>query len=215
MGKLVDRIARLARQDSSSIGFLAGSQGNRTLGIVVRTNSTSAPDYDRLGVEGLLLETPDGSLELKAAVGAKAAPAELDFSFVSPDDPAEIMLFDSGDRVLELTIDIEDETLRDLSSLNVEAISVPLPAKNISVKDMARLKRIVAAFERPTIVEVEALPSETMLLLLREASAAAILVSFSPAEVATLIKTIESLPKRRRTNRAGSAGPTIHQISND
>lgn len=215
MGKLVDRITRLARQDSSSIGFLAGSQGNRTLGIVVRTNSTSAPDYDRLGVEGLLLETPDDGLDLKAAVGAKAAPAELDFSFVSPDDPAESMLFDSGDRVLELTIDIDDETLRDLSSLNVEAISVAWPANSISVKDLARMKRVVSAFERPTIIEVEALPSETMLQLLRDASAAAILVSLSPAEVATLIKTIESLPKRRRTNRAGSNGPTIGLNSND
>ena len=203
MGKLVDRIAKVARQDSSSIGFLAAGQGNRTLGIVVHTDSKAAPDYDRLGVEGLLLAAPAGGLELKAAVGAKAAPAELDFSYLSPGDPAETMLFDSGDRVLQLAIDVDDETLRDLSSLNVEAISVALPANNVSVKDLARLQRIVAAFGRPAIVEIVGPPLETTLQLVRDAAAAAILVSLEPAEVATLIETIETLPKRRRGETRG------------
>ena len=215
MGKLVDRIAKVARQDSSSIGFLAAGQGNRTLGIVVHTDSKAAPDYDRLGVEGLLLAAPAGGLELKAAVGAKAAPAELDFSYLSPGDPAEIMLFDSGDRVLQLAIDVDDETLRDLSSLNVEAISVALPANNVSVKDLARLQRIVAAFGRPAIVEIVGPPLETTLQLVRDAAAAAILVSLEPAEVATLIETIETLPKRRRAKRAGSDAPAAGQILKD
>lgn len=175
---------------------------------------------DGLNVKSLREQAGDLPLGVWTAVQDSAAARALrdggvDFLVVDEDSPAAALLDDDLGYVMALPAQPEEEVLRSLSLLSLEALllgSVPSP---LTVSGQMELGRAGGLTRQPLICEVDGTASGDDLLCLRAAGVACVMTS--AASVAAVKETVMGLPPRRsrREERAVVSLPRGQAVQHD
>ncbi|HXG42103.1 MAG TPA: hypothetical protein VNL95_05185 [Dehalococcoidia bacterium] len=164
------------------------------------TGETSAGLRKELkGLEGV----PWGVLLPRADAAALASLREAGADFVAFDpaqSDASLLLEEGLDLVAMASHDATDTDLRLLEALPLTALLAPQPLLPLTVTARLALQRLSALARLPLLVPVPPQADGSLLRLLRDAGAAAVVVEGSAGAeaLASLRRAIESLPPRPR-----------------
>jgi len=230
MSRLSQLLRRATSGEGPSLGFgLAGQRPRASLLVIARLDGRSPrlPTYLPQGADALLVEgevTAALGRELKALPGlpwgallpaASAAAldplreAGMDFLAFDPTQSEAALLLAEGLGLVALASpEASDSELRLLEALSLTALLAPPPALPLTVAGRLALQRLGALTRLPLLVPLPQTADATLLRLLRDAGAAAVVVdaALGPAALSALREAIEALPPRpRRREERGEA----------
>ncbi len=147
-------------------------------------------------------------------VGCRLEAATKEQATAAADAKADFFVFNDGrasadsllerhlGHVLQLDGDPDEERLRMLAPLDLDAILLPAPLETLTVRDQLRLRRVVEFARAPLVVPTASTAPPSMLEVWRDAGAAAVLVPADPRDVLTAIVAAakEVLPPRERSD---------------
>lgn len=234
MSKLRDRIRDTGRRRSGGFGFTAVRAAERSprqfLVLAEVRDESGAKVAAEAGVDALLYAgPPEGAATIVAAaagrlVGARvdAATAEVagelaeagvDFlACVDETTEAAALLDERLGYVLRLDDLTDDDALRLLRPLNLDAVIVPRQRDRMTVREQLRVRRVAELTRKPLIVSVDGVPEGQTLEVWRDAGAVGVLAQASDA--ATLSKLLaaaeEVRPPREQSDRREAVVPAPH-----
>ena len=215
MSKLRDRLRDTARRRRGGLGFApdASSESAQVLVLAEVADEDAARAAVAAGA-GALIFTGDAAGLATAARAAGDAPLGRRLEAATGDDAetaaeagADFFLFDDGraaadallerrlGRVLLLDGDPDEERLRMLAPLGLDAILLPAPGDAPTVRDQLRLRRIVELARAPLIIPAAGPVTASALEVLRDAGAPAVLVPADRAD--TLPAVVEAAQQVR------------------
>jgi len=221
MSRLSQLLRRATASEAPPLGFGAPAQRPRaTMLVVARLSGNASRLSGRLeGADALLVEgetTAGLRKELQALEGvpwgvllghasaeaiAPLREAGLDFLVFDPaQTEAAVLLVEDVALVARASTEASDTELRLLEGLPLTALLAPAPSLPLTVAARIALQRLSALTRLPLLVPVPADADATLLRLLRDAGAAAVVVDAAAGHqaLAALRRTIESLPPRAR-----------------
>lgn len=220
MSKLRDRIRDTATPRRKPIGFGRPAPETASSHILVIAEVTD-PASARAAVEagaGALLHTggPDTLAAVVEAAGDVPTGARLEdataessaaaaaagagfFLFDAERTAAEALLQPQTGHVLILEDAPDDEGLRALAPLDLDAILVSPPPAAMTVRQQLTMRRLAGLAGAPLIAPLSAAPSATTLEIWRDAGAPAVLLSASAAEaLPALLEAARAVPPPRQ-----------------
>ena len=233
MSKLRDRIRNVARRRRGGLGFAPAadaSGGGHVLVLAEVTDAAGARSASEAGAAALLYAGDHSSVgavveaatglpvgcRLEAATAEETATvAEVGADFFVLDDgraDAESLLERRLGRVLLLDREPDEERLRMLASLDLDAVLIPGPPSTPTVRDQIRLRRIFELARAPLVIPADGAVPASTLEVWRDAGAPAVLV---PAErsdtLAAVIQAASEVPppRQRREERPDPLLPAI------
>ena len=103
--------------------------------------------------------------------------------------------------VLQLDGDPDEERLRMLAPLDLDAILLPAAAETLTVRDQLRLRRVVELARAPLVLPTASAAPPSMLEVWRDAGAAGVLVPAGPRDLlAAIVAAANELPPPRERN---------------
>lgn len=156
--------------------------------------------------------------EVTASVVEELAKAGLDFIlFDAETTPANALLKDEVGFVLVLPGSADEQFLRSLEGLNLDAIFLPSLPSPLTVMRHLELIRTAMLARKPLSCQVPADAAKEELEGLRAAGVALLLVEGSADDAARLKETVMSLPPRRRSRdeRPAVALPRSQSANSD
>ncbi len=232
MSKLRDRIRNLGRKRRGGFGFAPprdADAGSQLLVLAEVTEPAGARSAVEAGARALLYagdpatisaiindagEIPVGC-RLEAATSDQAAMiAEAGADFFILDDgraAAEALLERRLGHALLLDGDPDEERLRMLAPLDLDALLLAEPLDTLTVRDQLRLRRIVALARAPLIVTAAGVPTAATLEVWRDAGAPAVLVRSQQHDaIAALVRASREVrpPRDRIEERPDALLPT-------
>lgn len=130
-----------------------------------------------------------------AATAEQAREAGVDFiAFNDAETEAEALLEPEPGRVLLIESDIEEDRLKLLGGMRLDAIIVAPPAQPLMVRDQLALRRIVETAGAPLIAPTGEAPTTATLHAWRNAGVLAVLVPGDRALVAETVAAAKEVP---------------------
>lgn len=129
------------------------------------------------------------------ADATRAREAGVDFiAFNDGETEAEALLEHEPGRVLLIESDVDEERLRMLAGMRLDAIIVAPPAQPLTVREQLRLRRIADAAGAPLIAPTGEAPTTATLHAWRNAGTLAVLVPGDVALVTATVAAAEAVP---------------------
>ncbi len=149
----------------------------------------------------------------------RAREAGVDFiAFNDGETEAEALLEHEPGRVLLIESDVDDERLRMLAGMRLDAIIIAPPARPLMVRDQLRLRRIAVAADAPLIAPSGEAPTTATLHAWRNAGTLAVLVPGDVSLVAATVAATEQVPApqpQRDDDRAIALVPSVGDGAGD
>lgn len=239
MSKLRDRIRDTATPRREPIGFTrtapaAGS--SHVLVIAEVTDAAGARTAVEAGADALL-HTGDTDALAAVVQAAGTTPAGCRLEDASPDSAAaaveagaDFFLFDAArsdarsllqrdvGHVLLLDGSPDEDGLRALSPLDLDAILVPPPPAAMTVRDQLSLRRVADLVRAPLIVPLSAAVGASALEVWRDSGAPAVLLASAAAEaLPAILEAARAVPPPRERTRDPSMTllPTVLPVAAD
>ncbi len=237
MSRLIEQLKRARESTGGGMGFAprpttASGPGLAVLAAVEASLAGSLGERLSAQVDAVVLRSKDPGAWAKPEERADLWGVELtsdaagflatlreqgcDFLLFPPDASVELLAEESLGRLLSVDPHASDGELRAMGSLDVDAVVVPLPdLRALTLGDLAALRRVMLLTGRPTILRCAGLPAEALLVPLRDAGAAGLLVEV-PGEAALdplahLREQAQRLPPSRRRSERLDASPQLGQ----
>ncbi len=211
MSKFRTRIRDIGRAPGG-IGFSAIARRERPRYVLVVAEAASAQEAAaavEAGADAVILAgAPAGALEAKVPVGVRIEDATRDEVTAARDAGADFFLFDDGrthaaaltvqemGAVLLLGADQDEQRLRSVAVIDLDAVLVEADADLITVREQIELRRVAALTGAPLLVRANGKPDATMLEAWRDAGAPAVLVPAS--QVAATLEAAREVPAPRK-----------------
>jgi len=234
MGKLIEKLNRVGSTAGTRLGFGMGSDAKRPgMLLVARIDSqdeATAKAAVSGGAEAILVSQPSvkkaktglakslGIADTVVAGGYAAGAgsgevARWDFAVVAPGDAVGV-LADAADldRVLQLPLEVADETLRALEALPVDSVAIEIPACALFLKDLVPIYRVVHATRKPVMAQVSIDADRPTLLALRDAGILGLITTVTKGSakgLKALHQAILDLPPKKPRRGKGSATPAL------
>lgn len=222
MSKLRTRIRETALRRRGGLGFAPTATDHASSYVLVLaavTDAAGASAAVESGAHALLYAgASDGVGAIVEAagdipVGCRLDTATADEANAIADAGADFLVFDdartAADTLLErrlgyvllLTGDANEERLRTIAPLNLDAILIGTPAETPTVADQLRLRRIAELARAPLIIPVAAAVPASTLEVWRDSGAPSVLV---PADGVTSLPTLVAASREVRPPREHS-----------
>lgn len=220
MSKLTDRIRRASRVEPAPLGFAPAARKApaSTLLVAVRLAANEAGKFGDAANKGaaiIILEGSAAKLRETKATGdviiglklekpdrkeaAAAREAGADFLLIEESTLAETLLDEKLGFVMSVSRDLEDNRLRLLGDLNLDALVVAAPEPPVTVARVLDLRRVAGLARAPLLVEIEPDIDASTLQILRESGATGVVVGAAGiGKLSELIERIATLPIRGR-----------------
>ena len=239
MSKLRDRIRNAALRRRGGLGFAPAPDaagGGHVLVLAEVTDAAGARSAAEAGAAALLyagdhsavgavVEAATGlpvGCRLEAATGQQAATvADADADFFVFDDgraSAEALLERRLGCVLLLDREPDEERLRMLATLDLDAVLIPGPLSTPTVRDQIRLRRIFELARAPLVIPADGAVPASTLEVWRDAGAPAVLVPGDRLDtLAAVIQAASEVPppRPRREERPDPLLPAIGAAAGD
>jgi hypothetical protein len=230
MSKLAESIRKAGKQEPAPIGFAAAAAKTTSPSVLVIVNagndSGKAAEALNKGADAVLLDLDAGKLRGAklpdgAVVGVMAGnagreeaaalrEAGADFLVISEASRGDALLDEKLGFVITAPYDAEDNRLRLLGELSLDAVLVTAPETPVTVAGALALRRLAAFVRAPLLVETGAGAEAGLLHLLRESGAAGIVLPSSDiGKVGEVRERIASLPARGRKREEQRAEPLV------
>ncbi len=222
MSKLRDCIRGTSRGPRGGLGFApSGSDPANTRFLVVAEvdDAAGASAAVEAGASAVLYagdaNTVSAVVEAAGDVpaGCRLEAATSELAAAAAEANADFFVFDDGrasadsllerqlGHVLRLDADPDEERLRMLAPLDLDAILLPAPLETLTVRDQLRLRRIVELARAPLLVPAASTGPPSMLEVWRDAGAVAVLVPAGPGDVLTaIVAAANQVPPPRERN---------------
>lgn len=227
MSKLQKKMQKLQRREGPGIGFGAAIR-EQPRAMLLAALATSAAEFDaalKAGADAVLLESaPDAAVTLlgklaidKACVGvmtdsldeaaaAALAAAGCDF-VISTLEGTESTAVDTErmGHILVADEGAEDNTLRALAPLGLDALYVKRKAGGMMLAHQLGLLRLASFSSTPLLVPVDASASVAELRVLRDSGVGGVVAprTATPEELKQLIETLKAVPAPKKSRRDG------------
>jgi len=195
------------------MGFSAIARQERPRYVIVVAEASSA-DEARAAVEAgadavVLVGGMPSGLSLKVPVGARIEDATKAEVVAARDAGADFFLFDDGrshaaaltvddiGSVLLLGADQDEQRLRSVSAIDLDAVLVEADADLITVREQIELRRVAGLTGAPVLLKSIGRPDAAILEAWRDAGAPAVLVA--AADVAATLEAARAVPAPRRS----------------
>ncbi len=234
MGKLIEKLNRVGSTSGARLGFGMGSDAKKPGMLLVARIDTSdeatAKAATSGGADAVLVSKPSAKKTKTAlakslgvadtvAVGGYAAVAGSgevagwDFAVVAPGDAVGV-LADAADldRVLQLPLEVADETLRALQALPVDSVAIEVPTSALQLKDLVPIYRVVHATRKPVMAQVSIDADRPTLLALRDAGIVGLITTVTTGDakgLKALYQTVLDLPPKKSRAGKGAASPAL------
>lgn len=239
MSKLRDRIRETSHRRRGGLGFVRSSgdpTGAHLLVLAQVDDAAGASGAVEAGASALLyMGDPAAVAAIVAAVadipvGCRLEAATSEQAAAVADAEADFFVFDDGHasadsllerqlgHVLQLDADPDEERLRMLGPLDLDAILLPAPLETLTVRDQLRLRRVVELARAPLIVPTAGAGPPSMFEVWRDAGAVAVLVPAGPRDVLTAIVAAASEvppPRERDDERPDPLVPAAAAFVDD
>jgi hypothetical protein len=230
MSKLRDRIRDRSRRRGSAFGFTAvrvEERPPRQVLVIAEVGDEGATAAIEAGADVLLYSGPLDGLAGVVEVGASVAvgpvleSATAESAVAALDAGAHFIAFDDQktDAAALLSprlgyvamIDAEDDAdLRLLRPLDLDAVIIPQPAVEMSVRAQLRLRRIGELTRKPLIARLDGEVSATALEIWRDAGVVAVLVPASADILGAVVAAADAVPRpRESTERPEVTVPSV------
>lgn len=201
------------------MGFSAIARQERPRYVIVVAEASSAAEATaavEAGADAILLTgaMPAG-LSVKVPVGVRIEDATHADVAAARDAGADFFLFDDGrshaaaltvddiGSVLILGADQDEQRLRSVGAIDLDAVLVEADADLITVREQIELRRVAAFTGAPLLLRAIGRPDAAMLEAWRDAGAPAVLVS--AAETTATLEAARAVPAPRRSTERRSA----------
>ena len=228
MSKLREHLNDTARRQRGGLGFApmkGASASAHVLVIAEVADAAQARSALDAGASALLCTGGPESVAAivdvagNAPVGCRLEAATSEQAAAIAEAKADFLLFDDGrsaadallerrlGRVLLLEDGPDEERLRMLAPLGLDAMLLPASPNTLSVRDQLRLRRIVELARAPLIIPAAGPVSTATLEVWRDAGGAAVLTAATPPDaLATLVQAAgEVRPPRGPTGERSDA----------
>lgn len=237
MSKLIDKLRAAARGVPPRMGFGGGGPKPKApgIGLLASVGESLELASQASGFADALIIQADGAStgtlaeQLGSAIfGLSAADkveqhpdlkaAGADFLVIGRDTDAVALRSEEGAKLLRLTLDTPDGSLRAISVLPIDALLVEnTVGKRLSVDELLNYLRLGALSGRPLIVTVDADFAPDQLVSLRDASVAAVCLPVRSAKdvevLRTFRETIDHFPQPPRRDRGFDRTMPVVSIS--
>ncbi|MEO6397743.1 MAG: hypothetical protein ABIP13_04695 [Tepidiformaceae bacterium] len=228
MSQLQKKMQKLQRREGPSMGFSAAAreQPRAMLLLALTTSKAEAKAALEAGVDAVVLRVEgakaaamvDAVVDGKTCVGvltqgldedaaAGLAKAGCDF-VISSVDATESSAVDTErmGHVLIATEGMEDNTLRAIAPLGLDALYVERPAGGTMLANQLALVRLATFASTPLLVTVAAKPSVAELRVLRDSGVGGVVApeGANAAELKALIKALVDVPAPKKSRRDGA-----------
>ena len=219
MSKLRDRIRGTSRRRRGGLGFAPSGSDPTDTHLLVMAQVGNAADASAAVEAGASVVLYVGDLAAVGAivaaagdlpVGCRLEAATSEQAATAAEAKADFFVFDDGrasadsllrrqlGHVLQLDGDPDEERLRTLAPLDLDAILLPAPPEMLTVRDQLRLRRVVELARAPLVVPAASAGPPSMLEVWRDAGAAAVLVPAGPRDVlAAIVAAANEVPPPR------------------
>jgi hypothetical protein len=239
MSKLRDRLRETGRKRRARLGFAIGASDEGPAHVLVVAevaDAAGASSAVEAGARSLLYSgSPEGAAAVIEAAGdvpvgcrveaataeqtAALAAASADFFLFDDDRTTASALLERGlGRVLLLDGEPDEERLRMLAPLDLDAILLAAPLETTTVRDQLRLRRIVGLARAPVIIPTSGAAPSSTLEVWRDAGAPAILVPADQSDsLPSLLEAAREVrgPRERDEERPDPLLPTPTSASDD
>lgn len=208
----------------AGFGFAAASKSVKTRHILVlaeAADAAMAAAAAAAGVDAIVFTGTAGDVGAAAsAAGKPTAVWLLDADHASVqaarDAGADFFVFDDGrahassmavqeiGRVLVLGADQDEQRLRSIAGVDLDAVLVTGDPDALTVRDVLALRRIAGYCGAPLLVASERTPSAAALEGWRDAGAVAVLVRGDAAVLRAVMAAAEAVPAPRRRRNEGA-----------
>jgi hypothetical protein len=150
---------------------------------------------------------PTGAWLLDADRASVQAARDAGADFFVFDDGrahASSMAIDEIGRVLVLGADQDEQRLRSIAVIDLDAVLITGDASAQTVRDLLSLRRVIGYTGAPLLVASEQIPTATALEAWRDAGAAAVLVRGDAAALAAAVEAADAVPAPRKRRAEGS-----------
>ncbi len=195
------------------MGFSAIARQERPRYVIVVAEANSA-DEARTAVEAgadavVMVGGMPSDLAVKVPVGVRIEDATRDEVAAARDAGADFFLFDDGrshaaaltvddiGAVLLLGADQDEQRLRSVSAIDLDAVLVEADADLITVREQIELRRVAGFTSAPVLLKSIGRPDAGILEAWRDAGAPAVLVA--AADVAATLEAARAVPAPRRS----------------
>lgn len=211
MSKFRTRIRDIGRAPGG-MGFAAIARQERPRHVIVVAEAASADEANRAaeaGADAVIVTggVPAG-LSLRIPLGVRLEDATRDEVNAAHEAGADFFLFDDGrthaaaltveemGSVLILGADQDEQRLRAVSAIDLDAVLVEAEADLITVREQIEIRRVAALIGAPVLLKAIGRPDAAILEAWRDAGAPAVLV---PAgDVAATLEAASAVPAPRR-----------------
>ena len=222
MSKLRDRIRETFHRPRGGLGFARSSSdltGTHLLVLAQVDDAAGARTAVEAGASAVLYggdPAAVGAIVAAAAdipVGCRLEAATSEQAAATAHAKADFFVFDDGRAsadsllerqlgyVLQLDGDPDEERLRMLAPLDLDAILLPAAAETLTVRDQLRLRRVVELARAPLVLPTASAGPPSMLEVWRDAGAAGLLVPAGPRDVlAAIVAAANEVPPPRERN---------------
>lgn len=229
MSQLQKTIAKFQRRDGPAIGFGPVSREQpKAMALVARARSADeARAALEAGADAVLLHFGDAATaakELQGVTGPKIAAGVLLDTFseadaetlhaagcdfvISPLDTTDSGAIDNDKmgHVVIASESLEDNTLRSLGPLGLDALYVERPHGAMKLAGQLGLVRIASFAGTGIMATIDAGASVTDLRVLRDSGVVAVVApaSSTPADLAEIVTRLKAVPPPRKARREGS-----------
>jgi hypothetical protein len=207
----------------AGLGFAALGRPEKVRRILVLAEVTDAPAAAvavEAGVDAVVATGSSAGLDTVVAAARRPAAAWVeDADRVSVqaarDAGADFFVFDDGrahasaltvdeiGRVLVLGADQDEQRLRSIAGLDLDALLVTGDPAALSVRDLIALRRVATYAGAPLLVASEQIPTAETLEAWRDAGAVAVLVRGDVTALRSAVEAAESIPAPRRRRPEG------------
>ncbi len=242
MSKFRQLIRDLGKQPAG-FGFAALSKPAKTRHILVLAEAADAAAASaavEAGVDAVVFTGAPGDVGAVASAAGRPTAVWLedaDRASVQAmrDAGADFFVFDDGrahasaltvdeiGRVLVLGADHDEQRLRSVAGVELDAVLVTGDLNALTVRDLLSLRRVIGYSGAPLLIASEQTPSAAALEAWRDAGAAAVLVRGDATALRAVVEAAEALPAPRRRRNEGStaslglriAAPVGHDHDHD
>jgi len=212
MSKFRTRIRDIGRAPGG-MGFAAIARQERPRYMIVVAEAASADEANaalEAGADAVVFAgSVPGGFSTKVAIGVRIEDATRDEVTAARDAGADFFLFDDGrshaaalaveeiGSVLLLGADQDEQRLRSVSAIDLDAILVEAEADLITVREQLELRRVAAMTGAPILLKSNGRPDADILEAWRDAGAPAVLVP--AADTAAVLEAAKAVPAPRRS----------------
>jgi len=230
MSKFRNRIRDIGRAPGG-MGFTALARRERPRYVIVVGLASSVAEAQaaaEVGADAVILEGASAEgLSLKVPVGVRIADATKDEVAAAQASGADFFLFDDGTThaaaltveemgaVLMLGADQDEQRLRSVAAIDLDAVVVEADADTITVREQIELRRVAAMTGATILLQAIGRPTTAMLEAWRDAGAPAVLVPAADV-AATMAAAIEvSAPRKSGERRLPVLGGLTQEAPDD